>query len=1300
MSPASRHTGRLVDDLDQTRRELAARIPALMVRDTHDLGRRLDRVRHTTDADELVTLATAVEEAERKVEQRRAGAPVPTYPEGLPITERAGELVQVIRDHQVVIVAGETGSGKSTQLPKLCIEAGRGVRGVVGHTQPRRLAARTIAERVASELGGDVGDVVGYTVRFTDRISDKTLVRVMTDGILLAEIQRDRLLRRYDTLIIDEAHERSLNIDFILGYLKQLLPRRPDLKVIVTSATIDTERFSEHFGGAPVVEVSGRTYPVELRYQPVGEDPDDDRDQTQAICDAVVELGREDPGDVLVFLSGEREIRDTADALRRMELRNTEVLPLYARLSAADQHRVFAPHTGRRVVLATNVAETSLTVPGIRYVVDPGTARISRYSRRTKVQRLPIEAVSQASANQRAGRCGRVAPGICVRLYSEEDFEARPAFTEPEVLRTNLASVILQMTAIGLGDVAAFPFVEPPDARSIRDGIDLLTELGALDPDSQKDRPRLTPVGRSLSRLPLDPRLGRMILDADRNGCVAEVMVIAAALSIQDPRERPTGKEQAAAELHARFRRDDSDFLSFLALWDHLKAEQQARGSSQFRKMCKAEHLNHLRVREWQDVHGQLRIVVRSLGIRANAQEGTPDAIHRSLLAGLLSQIGMRDGEKSEFLGARQARFAIAPGSTLFKKPPKWVMVAELVETNRLWGRVAARIQPEWAEELGAHLTKASHGEPWWDGKRANAMCNERVTLYGLPVVAARKVPFGRVDPEGARDMFIHHALVEGDWKTHHPFLEANRKLVEEIRDLEDRARRRDILVGNDALFALYDERIGERVTSARHFDSWWKKARRRDPDLLTFTIDDLVDPAAGDVSADAFPEHWVQGPHQLDLHYEFDPSSELDGVTVDIPLPLLDAIEPVGFDWQVPGLREELVTALIRSLPKAVRRHVSPAADHARAFLDRAGPADGPLLDVLTRELRRMAGEPIPPGSWQLDRVPDHLRITFRIVSARGKPLAWSKDLVALRDHLRKKMAPALSGAAQTVERTGLTSWTIGTLERSIEVETNGYRSTVHPALVDEDGTVAVRTFPTRVEQHRAMWAGLRRLVLLDVRSPVAAVQRKLRNDTKLALAHAPYASVAEVVDDCLTAALDKILVDRGGIVWNEDDYRNLRTAAKDRLVDTAVQVATAAGRILAAAAEVERRLDRLTAPAVQPALTDIHTQVARLIHPGFVTAAGAERLADVERYLRAIGHRLDKLVEDPHRDRARMHRAQVVEEAVDRLRRVRAGREVDALRWMVEELRVSLFAESLGTAGPISEKRVLREVERLSSP
>jgi ATP-dependent helicase HrpA len=1302
-----------MDPTTPTLSELSDRLGALMPLDQHRLERRLDRARRQRGAEDRQTalseIAAAIEVAEQRVERRRASMPAVRYPAGLPVSEKKDEILAALRDHQVVIVAGETGSGKSTQLPKICLELGRGVQGLIGHTQPRRLAARAVAERVAEELGTEVGGTVGYAVRFTDRVGDATLVKVMTDGILLNEIHRDRQLARYDTIIVDEAHERSLNIDFILGYLKQLLPRRPDLKVIVTSATIDTERFSAHFDGAPVVEVTGRTYPVEVRYQPLGTEGanDADRDQVQAICDAVDELRGEGPGDILVFLSGEREIRDTADALAALCRRDTELLPLYARLSAAEQHRVFQPHPGRRVVLATNVAETSLTVPGIRYVVDPGTARMSRYSRRTKVQRLPIEPVSQASANQRAGRCGRVAPGICIRLYSEDDFDSRPEFTEPEILRTNLASVILQMAALGLGDVARFPFVDPPDARSINDGVALLEELGALDPAETDPKKRLTSLGRRLAQLPLDPRLGRMVLEAEANGCLHEVMVIAAALSIQDPRERPADKIQAAAEMHARFADADSDFLAYLRLWDYLSEQQEARSSSQFRKLCRTEFLNYLRIREWQDISGQLAQVTRTLGLRTSrAPSGNErDRIHRSLLAGLLSHIGLRSGgPKDDYQGARGAQFAIAPGSALFKKPPRWVMAGELVETNRLWARVVARIEPEWAERLGEHLVKRTWSEPHWDTARGEAMAFERVTLYGLPIVSERKVSYERVDPALARELFIRHALVEGAWETHHDFVRHNGKLVAEVHALEDRVRRRDLLVDDDELFAFYDRRIATGATSTRRFDHWWKEQRGAQPGLLNFTPEMLINPGVGEVSVAAYPDTWPASPGdlRLALSYVFEPGFESDGVTVHIPLALLHRVSATGFDWQVPGLREELVTALIRSLPKQVRRSFISVTDHARAFLARRTPEDGPLLETLAAELARSSGEPVPPGSWDLDRVPGYLRMTFLVADDTGRTLGVGKDLDELKLALGSHLRAGIAEAAGAVEQSGLRTWSFATLARAVDAPWAGHTVTAYPALVDEGDSVAIRVFSTQAEQDRAMWAGTRRLLLLVIPPVTTAVRRSLAEETRLVLARTPHGSAAELLEECVAVAVDQLLADNGGPVWDEEGFGTLTEAVERGLVGAAAYVATMVGGILATAHGIEARLGATIAPPLRPAVDDMRAQLSRLVPPGFVTATGVSRLPDVLRYLQAIERRLDKLTEAAARDRDLMDRVHQLERQYQRLLDARPpGRpahEIAHVGWMIEELRVSFFAQMLGTAQPVSEKRIQQVMDRLA--
>src|SRR4051812_29618646 len=909
-------------------RALHSRLRELTLRDEHRLVRRLDKLRRTTDdgarAKALAGLVGEIERAEARVARRRATVPERiAYPPELPVSARRDDLLAAIRDNQVVVVAGETGSGKTTQLPKMCLELGRGVRGAIAHTQPRRIAARTVAERIAEELRVPLGAAVGFAVRFSDRSSEDTLVRVMTDGLLLAEVKRDPLLRRYDTIIVDEAHERSLNIDFLLGVIKRVLPRRPDLKLIITSATIDPQRFAAHFGDAPVVEVSGRTYPVEVRYRPVA-DPDDpssdsDRDQVDAIGDAAEELMREVRGDILVFLSGEREIRDTADALRgrlRSAKDPVEVLPLYARLSTAEQQRVFKPHSGRRIVLATNVAETSLTVPGIKCVIDPGAARVSRYSARLKVQRLPIERISQASADQRKGRCGRTSEGICIRLYTEEDFLERPRFTDPEVLRTNLASVILQMAAADLGAIEDFPFLDPPDRRQVRDGVNLLMELRALDAG------RLTPIGRRLAGLPVDPRFARMVLEADRLGCANEVMVIVAGLSIQDPRERPAEKRQQADQLHARFADETSDFLAYLNLWRYLREQQRDLSGNQFRKRCHAEYLHYLRVREWQDLVGQLRAAAREIGVKRNQNDADPQQVHLALLAGLLSHIGMKDPKGRDYQGARNARFAIFPGSSLARKQPSWVMAAELVETSRLWARDVARIQPEWVEPLAEHLLRRTYSEPRWDGKRGAVVATERVTVYGLPIVAGRTVTYGRIDPALSRELFIRRALVEGEWEARHDFLAENRRRVAEIEALEERARRRDILAGDEARFAFFDERVPADVVSGQHFDRWWRDERRARPDLLTYPREVLVAPDAADaLDPRARPTAWKQGDLVLTLSYRFEPGAPDDGVTVHVPLTALGQLRPVGFEWLLPPFPLRLVAPLLPSPPQALRQ-------------------------------------------------------------------------------------------------------------------------------------------------------------------------------------------------------------------------------------------------------------------------------------------------------------------------------------------------------------------------------------------
>ncbi|MEV5310912.1 ATP-dependent RNA helicase HrpA [Streptomyces sp. NPDC052610] len=1302
---------------------LAPRLTELSLRDAHRLGRRLEGARKIRKPEAraavLAEIEAEVAKAEGRMAERRTRVPGISYPEQLPVSQKKDEIAAAIRDHQVVIVAGETGSGKTTQIPKICLELGRGVRGMIGHTQPRRIAARTVAERVADELDTPLGEAVGWKVRFTDQVNpDATFIKLMTDGILLAEIQTDRELRAYDTIIIDEAHERSLNIDFLLGYLAQLLPKRPDLKVVITSATIDPERFSRHFGDAPIIEVSGRTYPVEVRYRPLLEEDseDTDRDQITAITDAVEELMAEGKGDILVFLSGEREIRDTADALNKKQYRFTEVLPLYARLTHAEQHRVFQPHTGRRIVLATNVAETSLTVPGIKYVIDPGFARISRYSHRTKVQRLPIEAISQASANQRKGRCGRTSDGICIRLYSEDDFLARPEFTDAEILRTNLASVILQMTAAGLGDIEKFPFIDPPDHRNIRDGVQLLQELGALDPQQKDPRKRLTDTGRKLAQLPVDPRLARMVLEADRNGCVREVMVIAAALSIQDPRERPADKQTQADQQHARFKDETSDFLAYLNLWRYVREQQKERGSSSFRRMCKQEYLNFLRIREWQDIYTQLRTVAKQMGIHLNEDDAPADRVHVSLLAGLLSHIGMKDvkdGNKNEYLGARNAKFAIFPGSALFKKQPRFVMSAELVETSRLWARVNAKIEPEWVEPLAEHLIKRTYSEPHWEKDQAAVMAYEKVTLYGVPIVAQRKVNYGRIDPEVSRELFIRNALVEGDWRTHHKFFADNRRLLSEVEELEHRARRRDIVVDDETLFDFYEQRVPDHVVSGAHFDSWWKRKRHEQPDFLDFEREMLIRESAEAVTKADYPDTWRQGPLKLRVTYQFEPGADADGVTVHIPLQVLNQVTGEGFDWQIPGLREELVTELIRSLPKPIRRNYVPAPNYAKAFLEKAVPLQEPLTVTMARELKRMVGVPFEADDFDWAKVPDHLRITFRIVDERRRKLAEDKDLEALKLKLKPKARQALSQAAaatavrqggESLERKGLTDWTIGTLTRVFETRRAGQPVKAYPALVDDGDTVSVRLFDTEAEQAEAMWKGTRRLILRNIPvNPAKFASEKLTNAQKLALSANPHGSIQALFDDCAMAAADKLIADFGGPAWDEESYRKLYDKVRAEIVDTTVRTVAQVQQVLAAWQACERRLKGVRSPALLPNLQDVRKQLDALVKPGFVTETGLRRLPDLMRYLVAADRRLQQMPTNVQRDTTRMEKVhEMRDEYAWLLEQMPQGRPVPSavldIRWMIEELRVSYFAHALGTAYPVSDKRIVKAIDALA--
>ena len=1368
------YCGRVMTTSPVSEAERTAALADLTIADERRVRRRLRSARKIGDDTKralvLGEIDAQVAAGVERLGRRRAAVPTISFPAQLPVSARIDELGRVIAEHQVVIVAGETGSGKSTQLPKLLLQLGRGVRGMIGHTQPRRIAARALAERIADETGTSVGGAIGYSIRFGDHTGPTTLVKLMTDGILLAEIGRDRMLWNYDTIIIDEAHERSLNIDFLLGYLQGLLPQRPDLKVIITSATIDPAKFSRHFGHAPVVEVSGRTYPVEIRYRPYGLDalPDvddadwvpapgsgessDSADQAQAITAAVDELLAEGNGrgngDILVFLSGEREITDTTEVLRG-HLANrrgvTEVLPLYGRLSSADQHKVFSAHTGRRIVLSTNVAETSLTVPGIRYVIDPGTARISRYSPRSKVQRLPIEPISQASAGQRAGRCGRVADGICIRLYSERDFAERPAYTDPEIARTSLASVILQMAALDLGDIADFPFLDPPDRRQITDGVTVLTELGALD-RTDPDRIRLTPTGREMSGLPVDPRLARILVEGQRRNCRSEMLVLVSALSVIDVREYPLEERDKATAAHSRFVDGNSDFLALLSLWAYLGDQAKTLSGNAFRKMCRREYLNYLRIREWQDLHAQLSMLSRPAdgdgggrdragdrgrrgGRRAArsadepAQLRDPDAVpggrgslavevdtervHTALLAGLLSHIGLRKEGTREYQGTRGVACAIWPGSALARSLPQLMVAAELVETSRLWARICARIEPGWVEQVGGDLLRRNYSEPRWNGKRASVEATEKVTLLGVTLVAARTVQFDRIDPELSRDLFIRHALVERDWHTRHRFFADNQRALEQVNEWEERARRRDILIDDDTMVGLYDARIPAEVTSGRHFDAWWKRASRTQPDLLTFTPDMLIAAGADRFDAAAFPDRFTSGEVELPLDYVFDPGHSDDGVTVSIPLPVLARVDPTGFEAQIPGLRAELAVALLRTLPKALRRNFVPAPDFARAALDRIDQTR-PLATELAAALTRMTGVVVRETDFEPDKVPEHLRMNFRVVDEHGATLATGRDLPALQSSMRGDTQQAVVRATRSLERHGLTSFPPEGIPRRVRAKVAGHEVTGYPALVPEGAAaVGVAVFDNEADQRRSMRAGTVRLLATASVPSLARIRQMLNRDTQIALATAPGTTIAALVGDATRAAVDALVDWAGGLVWTAAGFEALSARIAPHVLGSVRDVLVAAGAVLAAAGDAARAIDTAEhgpgAAAIADLTADMRAQWRAAIAPGFVVDAGSAGLADRNRHLQALRIRAERVREAAGRDRERLAEIRQLTADVDRVVEAlpaprRDDPDVRSLRHLLAEYRVALFAQPMRTAVPVSAKRIRSAVEVLT--
>ena len=1287
-----------------SRDELFAALENVTLAEARSFRRRLKKARAPKALQEI---GAEIHAAAERVALTDAAVPTITYPDALPVTARRDDIAEAIRDNQVVIIAGETGSGKTTQIPKICLDLGRGRRGLIGHTQPRRIAARTVAERIASELDQKIGESVGYAIRFDDRVSETTAVKLMTDGILLAEMQRDRFLNKYDTIIIDEAHERSLNIDFLLGYLKRLLPKRPDLKVIITSATIDPESFAAHFADAdgnpaPIIEVSGRTYPVEIRYRPLEFEAGGkvvDQDPLDGLTEAIEELMHEGDGDILCFFPGERDIRDAMEAIEGKKWKNVEVTPLFGRLSNQEQHRVFSEHRGRRIVLATNIAETSLTVPGIRYVVDTGTARISRYSTRTKVQRLPIEPISQASANQRSGRCGRVADGIAIRLYSEQDFESRSEFTDPEILRTNLASVILQMVSLKLGDIEQFPFIQPPEHKAIRDGLNLLHELGALH--DKQDKPTLTATGRDLARIPLDPRMARMLIEANTNGCLDDVMVIVAAMTIQDVRERPLDFQAQADQAHARFKDKSSDFLSMLKLWDYIKQTRNEQSGNKFRKRMKQEFLHYMRIREWFDLVRQLKDVAKQLGW--TYQEGTErraDDIHMSLLSGLLSNIGARDGNSKEFQGARNTRFLVFPGSALAKKPPEFLMAAELVETSRLWARDVATIDPAWVEKLGADLLKHNYSEPTWSRKRAAAIAHQKSTLYGVPIVADRTVPYHRVDPTAARDMFIRNALVAGDWNTHHAFFKTNAQALDDAAAYEEKARRRGLIVDEDTLFDFYDQRIPANVTTGRHFDSWWKKERRRNPELLDFDPTKLIDDSH-EVTEESFPDHWRKGSIDYELTYKFEPGDPLDGVTVMVPIPMLAGLDTEGFDWLVPGLRLELVTELIRSLPKALRRTVVPAPEFAERAIDRLVPYEGTITQQLADVLHELGGQGINATDFQPSKLPMHLRMNYGAIDKRGKIVDSDRDLAALIRRQSGHIKSSVSRVSRTAESTAVSEWTedtLGAIDDTVTTNVDDHEVTAYPALVATKDGVELKVHPTKAAADAAMVTTTLTLLMRDIAVNTAQMVKGLPLQQRVAVDSYPHGGADGLVNDARVAAIRDLMLEAGGPVRTPSAFQKLKDTIKPQVPGRVRQAVVAIAPGLAEYSNLRAELAHWDGAAID----DMREQLEFLLPRNAITIHGMSHLRHLPRYIQAMRIRLEDMNLDPDRDADRQAEVDNAKAYLaNRLRSLPPGREktreVKDIRWMVEELRVSLFAQRLGTAHAVSLRRIQKAVDKL---
>jgi len=1275
-------------------------------KDQSALRKRLAQIENTLDGEsnsetELENLKRAIDKSVKWRNLRMASVPKISYP-NLPVSERKDEIAKALLNNQVVILCGETGSGKTTQLPKICLELGRGTTGMIGHTQPRRIAARMVSARIAQELGQSTGGIVGYKYRFQDRTKPETLIKVMTDGILLAEIQSDPHLEQYDTIILDEAHERSLNIDFLLGYLHWLLPRRPDLKIIITSATIDPKRFSVHFDNAPIIEISGRTYPVEIRYQPRDNGDDDtETDLYQAIIIAVLELDYIHAGDVLVFLSGEREIREAADLLRKQLRSDFEILPLFSRLSTKEQQRAFQPHQKRRIILATNVAETSLTVPGIRYVIDTGVARISRYSLRSKVQRLPIEKISQASANQRAGRCGRLGPGICVRLYSEEDFQSRPEFTEPEILRTNLASVILQMKAMQLGDIANFPFVEPPDERMIRDGEKLLHELNALD-----QHQKLTPVGHKLSRIPIDPRLARMVVAAaQEEGCLKEVSIITAVLSIQDPRERPADRSQAADQKHMQFRADDSDFMGFLNLWQAYTTKQKELSKTKLRAYCRENFLSFVRLREWQDIHSQLAHVVENeLGFQLNQADAGYDKIHRALLTGLISNIGFKQ-DQSEYLGARNLKFYIHPSSNLFKSRPKWIMAGEQVETTRIYARNIAKINPLWVEKAAAHLIKLQHFEGHWEKKSARCVINERSLLYGITLQSCRRIPYERVDSDAAREMFIRSALVNQLYHCDAEFFDFNQKLLGSLGYLQHKGRRVDLIANEDDIYAFFDAKIPPHVVDGNSFDRWRRKIEKKYPDFLKLTADDIS--GANDDSIDSinYPDYLDIGDLSVNLEYRFEPGQADDGVTSIIPVHQLIQLRPELFEWLVPGLLGEKVIALIKALPKTTRRNFIPAADYTERFLLETELGKGSLYKALVRFLAQTKTVSLNTSMWDENSLSEHLRMNFRVIDDSGQILAQSRRLEELQQKLIERSKIKFRSIAQSaLSKTGCTGWEFGDLPEQHEISRNGASFLGYPGLVDEGDSVGLQLFDTKALAESQHYFGLVRLLRMTLGKELKFIKKGLRLTRVQALAYNQLTEhpifnflstvhQGNIYEDISNLIVGTVFIANKPAVRTRNEFEYCINKNKPQLVTSANEICRVAESILNLYAEIIHKLAALK--ATSPLKEDLCEQMNLLSYRGFFGNTPFIRLKEYPRYLKAMLLRLEKSAFDSAKDQKQL--GEILPIWTRYWQSVASDPSVtehefqdDEFRWSLEEFRVSLFAQTLKTAYPISKKRL----------